>query len=196
MKEYRLYFRGYHTKDGTDKLKWSDNIDCTNDIRDIRLASSPDFKEWTVHGRIDFLEGQADVGLYTNNVTPYGRDTGVYIGFPLRYTDHTADMSSFAQMPLFDKRKKIITASGRTGTAITDTLIMTSLDGFRFNRRDECFIRPGIEHRDNWWNGSSAAAYGLIETDAEQYGAPKELSFFSSENYRIKNAVFRRYYRS
>ena len=191
--EYRLYFRAFHSPDGTDKLQWTDNIHMTDDIRDVRLATSTDFKTWTTHGRIRFAEGQTDTPLYTNQILPYGRDTGVYMGFPMRYTDHTEHQSNFVHMPLYDRRRLIIDRFGREGTAVTDTLIMTSEDGITFNRRDESFLRPGIENRYNWWYGSAAVAHGLIETEGEEYGAPNELSLFATENYRIKNACFRRY---
>ena len=35
--------------------------------------------------------------------------------------------------------------------------------------------------------------YGLLETEAEEEGAPNEISFYVGENYRIKNVNFRRY---
>ncbi len=159
----------------------------------MRLATSRDFKEWTLHGRIRFVPGQTDASLYTNQILPYGRDTGIYIGFPVRYTDRTCDARNFDHMPLSDRRRLVREKYGREATALTDTVIMTSSDGITFDRRDESFIRPGIEHRNNWWYGSFYTAYGLCETEAEEYGAPNEISFFATESYRIKNAAFRRY---
>jgi hypothetical protein len=82
---------------------------------------------------------------------------------------------------------------GREGTAVTDCVIMTSKDGFCFNRRDEAFMTPGVEARDNWWYGNCYMAYGLAETEAEEDGAPNEISFYMGENYRIKNVNFRRF---
>jgi hypothetical protein len=70
---------------------------------------------------------------------------------------------------------------------------MTSNDGFKFNRRDEAFMTPGVEARDNWWYGDCYTAYGLAETEPEENGAPNEISFYMGENYRIKNVNFRRY---
>ena len=70
---------------------------------------------------------------------------------------------------------------------------MTSTDGFTFNRRDEAFMTPGVENRNNWWYGNCYTVYGLIETEAEENGAPNEISFYMGENYRIKNVNFRRY---
>ena len=70
---------------------------------------------------------------------------------------------------------------------------MTSRDGFKFNRRDEAFLTPGVENRNNWWYGNCYTVYGLIETEAEEDGAPNEISFYVGENYRIKGVNFRRY---
>jgi len=61
------------------------------------------------------------------------------------------------------------------------------------NRCDEVFLSPGIEDQSNWWYGDCYTAYGLVETDAERPGAPREISFYSTENYRIKSVNFRRY---
>lgn len=194
LSAYRLYYRAYHSPEGVDKMSWAEGIDCAhNDIRDVRFATSKDFKVWTAHGRIRFCEGQKDTPLYTNQIVPYGRGTDFFIGFPVRYSERGEEGRNFAHMPLSDRRRAVIEHYGREGTAITDTIIMTSSDGFTFNRRDESFIRPGIEHRNNWWYGACYTAYGLYETEAEEYGAPNELSFFVSENYRIKSTNFRRY---
>lgn len=96
-------------------------------------------------------------------------------------------------MPLGDRHANITEVFGREGTAVTDCVIMTSSDGFRFNRRDEAFMTPGVEARDNWWYGNCYMAYGLAETEAEEDGAPNELSLYMGENYRIKNVNFRRW---
>jgi hypothetical protein len=96
-------------------------------------------------------------------------------------------------MPLADRHAKITEHFGREGTALTDCVIMTSQDGFTFDRRDEAFMTPGVESRNNWWYGNCYTVYGLCETEAEEEGAPKEISFYMGENYRIKNVNFRRY---
>ena len=96
-------------------------------------------------------------------------------------------------MPLGDRHTAVSEKFGREGTAITDALIMTSLDGFNFNRRDEAFLTPGVEDRNNWWYGDCYIAYGLAETESEDEGAPREISFYVGENYRIKNVNFRRF---
>jgi hypothetical protein len=96
-------------------------------------------------------------------------------------------------MPLADRHEKITEFFGREGTALTDCIIITSRDGVTFNRRDEAFMTPGVENRNNWWYGNCYTVYGLTETEAEEDGAPNEISFYMGENYRIKNVNFRRY---
>ena len=96
-------------------------------------------------------------------------------------------------MPLGDRHESITEVYGREGTAVTDCVIMTSNDGFTFDRRNEAFMTPGLENQTNWWYGNCYTVYGLVETEAEEAGAPNEISFYMGENYRIKNVNFRRY---
>lgn len=190
--QYFLFYRSFHRTDGNDfedMLK----ISVETSVRDIRVATSKDFKTWTEHGRIKYKEGQPDLGLYTNQITKYYRSPNTFIGFPVRYADRVAEKENFKFMPLGDRHAAITAKFGREGTAITDCLIMTSFDGFNFNRRDEAFLTPGVENRNNWWYGDCYIAYGLTETDAEEEGAPREISFYVGENYRIKNVNFRRF---
>ncbi|MBQ9747000.1 MAG: hypothetical protein IJW21_09305 [Clostridia bacterium] len=188
---YFLYYRAFHRTDGTDRLDWRGIR--SDDIRDIRVATSMDFVNWEAHGRISFEEGQEDYPLYTNQITKYYRAKGTFIGFPVRYCDRAKENESFSFMPLADRHAKITEHFGREGTALTDCVIMTSRDGFTFDRRDEAFMTPGAENRNNWWYGNCYTVYGLCETEADEEGAPREISFYMGENYRIKNVNFRRY---
>lgn len=189
--QYFLYYRAFHSKEGEDKLSW--RVYKNGDIRDIRVATSKDFLVWEKHGRISFDEGQEDYPLYTNQITKYRRAENTFIGFPVRYIDRAEESESFRYMPLADRHAKITEHFGREGTALTDCVIMTSGDGFTFNRRDEAFMTPGVENRNNWWYGNCYTVHGLIETEADEEGAPNEISFYMGENYRIKNVNFRRY---
>ncbi len=191
-KQYFLYYRGFHGKaDGEDHLRWG--LVKSDDIRDVRVATSPDFKTWTEHGRIAFEAGQADTPMYTNQITKYYRSTDTFIGFPVRYNDRAAQKRNFDFMPLADRHRRMTELWNREGTAVTDCTIMTSRDGFTFDRRDEAFMTPGPESPTNWWYGNCYTVYGLLETAADEAGAPNEISFYMGENYRIKNVNFRRY---
>ena len=189
--QYFLYYRAFHTPEGEDVLSWKGFR--PNYLRDIRVATSKDFKNWDIHGRISFEEGQEEYQLYTNQITKYFRTDDMFIGFPVRYHDRVEEKRNFHFMPLGDRHENITKVFGREGTAVTDCVVMTSENGFRFNRRDEAFMTPGVEARDNWWYGNCYIAYGLAETEAEEDGAPNEISFYMGENYRIKNVNFRRY---
>lgn len=189
--QYFLYYRAFHTPEGEDRLNWKGAK--PNWLRHIRVATSKDFKNWTEHGRISFEEGQEVYQLYTNQITKYYRSKDTFIGFPVRYNDRVTEQRNFHFMPLGDRHENITAVYGREGTAVTDCVIMTSKDGFKFNRRDEAFLTPGVENRNNWWYGNCYTVYGLIETEAEEDGAPNEISFYMGENYRIKGVNFRRY---
>lgn len=189
-KQYFLYYRAFHTPEGEDRLSWKGAK--PNWLRHIRVATSPDFKTWTEHGRISFADGEQKYQLYTNQITKYFR-ANTFIGFPVRYNDRDAEKQNFRFMPLGDRHAIMTEVWGREGTAVTDCIIMTSNDGFTFDRRDEAFMTPGVEARDNWWYGNCYTVYGLAETEAEEDGAPNEISFYMGENYRIKNVDFRRY---
>lgn len=191
---YFVYYRSYHRADGSEEP--DDNfmsVDVVHDVRDIRVATSPDFLHWTEHGRITFSAGEKDIGLYTNQIMKYPRASDLFIGFPVRYRDRAGEKRNFDHMPLGDLHQKMTAAFGRGGTALTDTVIMTSYDGRLFHRRDEAFLTPGPEARDNWWYGDCYTVYGMIRTPAEEEGAQDELSFYVGEGYRVKSVNFRRY---
>lgn len=189
--QYYLYFRAFHRPDGSEIADWN-TTSLVNDIRDVRVATSPDFVNWTVHGRIKFDEGQGDTALYTNQITRYYRDNDSFIGFPVRYTDRASVKQNLEHMPIADRRAYMTEKFGREGTAFTDCIIMTSTDGFKFDRRDEAFLTPGPENRYNWWYGNCYTTYGMVETKSDVAGQSNEISMYVGENYRIKSTNFRR----
>ncbi len=190
-KQYFLYFRAFHRADGSEISNWN-TTDLVNDIRDVRVATSPDFVNWTVHGRIGFDEGQSDTALYTNQISRYYRTEDCFIAFPVRYTERASVKQNLNHMPIPDRRQMMTEKYGREGTAFTDCIIMTSSDGFTFNRRDEAFLTPGPENRYNWWYGDCYTAYGIVETKSDIQGQSNEISMYVGENYRIKSTNFRR----
>ncbi len=189
--QYFLYFRAFHRPNGDEISDWN-TTSLVNDVRDVRVATSPDFVNWTVHGRIRFDEGQSDAALYTNQITRYYRAADLFIGFPVRYTDRASVKQNLDHMPIPDRRTMMTEKYGREGTAFTDCLIMTSNDGFVFNRRDEAFLTPGPENRYNWWYGNCYTTYGMVETKSDIRGQSNEISMYVGENYRLKSTHFRR----
>ena len=108
--KYFLYYRAFHGEDGTDKLSWRGIK--REDIRDVRVATSVDFLNWEIHGRISFEEGQEDYPLYTNQITKYPRAKSTFIGFPVRYFDRCEYAESFRFMPLADRHARLRKNSG------------------------------------------------------------------------------------
>lgn len=82
----------------------------------------------------------------------------------------------------------------RLGTALTDTLFMSSRDGTSFYRWDEAFLRPGLRHENNWFYGDNFFNWGIITTPGALEGAPDELSFYVTERSRSEDhKLIRRY---
>lgn len=191
-KLYRLYFRGFHHLDGS-LCNGIDDVDETNDIRDIRLAVSRDFRKWDF---IDFLNIDGvpkNTQLYTNQVVNYYRKHGIYIGFPMRYCDRVKEKKSFEKMAFGEERKPLIEKYGRGGTTVTDGGIMVSRDGINFNLSKTAFITPEYDSGIDWWYGGNMTAYGLVETSADEPYSPNEISCYVAKGYRVKKVDFWRY---
>lgn len=188
--KYRLYYRGEHSI-----AKGDENFDVVNKsrfiVREIRTATTTDFETFDIHGEIDYDEGKEVMQLYTNNVVKYPRAKNMFISLPGRYVERWDSNDNLKTMPLSEMRTKFLDRSDRTATGITDTLLMTSRDGVKFNRWDESFLKPYSEYR--WWYGDGWVARGIYETESSVENAPNELSFLCVENYRTNNVNWRRY---
>lgn len=161
--------------------------------REIRVCTSKDLVNFEFLGAIDFGDADDSIQLYTSQVVRYKRAKDMFIGFPMRYIQREEEAFNFEQFPRADKKKLAIEKVGRMGHAVTDCAIMISRDGKHFNRRDEAYIRPGIESETNWWYGDCAMAYGIVETESDTPGNPNELSIYVTENYRMRDVNWARY---
>lgn len=122
---------------------------------------------------------------YTNGIGAYYRAPHLLMGFPMRYIDRGWTAST-DQLPAHRDRKRASKQLRRLGTALTDTLFIVSRDGVRFHVWPEAFVRPGIQHRGNWFYGDAGIALGFAETKSSFHeSAPNELSFYVKENGRI-----------
>ncbi|MFH1006840.1 MAG: hypothetical protein V1800_04965 [Candidatus Latescibacterota bacterium] len=174
--EYRAYIRDF--RDGR--------------CRDIRTATSDDFLNWTDPVWLEY-PGALEEQLYTNQIIPYHRAPHLFVGFPTRYTEREWSESTNA-MPELSHRRLRSSVSPRYGTALTDGLFMSSRDGKTFNRWGEVFIRPGLRPQDNWTYGDNYQNWGVVETESDLPGAPRELSFYVTEGYwRGESTTFRRH---
>lgn len=170
---------------------WAYIRDFHDGIRDIRVATSPDFLTWSQPEMLTY-EDSPDEQLYTNQVVPYFRAPHIFVGFPTRYTERGWE-PSFEYLPDPAHRRARMTFSPRYGTAVTDGLFMSSRDGRRFRRWGEAIIRPGIERVNNWVYGDGYQSYGLLQTPAQDPLAPPELSAYAPENYWKESVRLRRY---
>ena len=187
---YRLYYRSERRQEPEqfDVVTKSRKL-----FREVHMATSKDLEHFEVYGELDYGPEAEAIQLYTSQITKYERADHMYIGFPARYIDRWEETESFADMPLAERREYITRLYGREGTVVTDCGIMTSRDGYHFNRREEAYLTPGTERYANWWYGDCFTVYGLMQTPSEEEGAPDEISFFMGENYRIRDVELWRY---
>ncbi len=188
-RQYWCYIRGFHGPDGRDV---EPTHHATTGIRDIRVATSSDFRTWTEPQRLKF-PGSPDEALYTNQVEPYYRAPDLFVGFPTRYVDREFSAAALDALPSPAHRRNRMKFVPRYGTVITDGQFMTSHDGTSFHRWDESFIPPGPERSNNWLYGDGYQSLGLIETPAADPTAEPELSFYADEGHWMDGQTVRRY---
>lgn len=194
-KQYFLFYRGLHGASAPDG-KWNgteERLMHTTVIRDVRVRTSPDFVNWSEPQMIQFDPAREDTELYTNQVQKYYRAKHMFIGFPTRYVDRYEDAQNFPHLPDWKHRQQLIRNWGRSGTAMTDAMIMTSRDGLTFRRTDEAFLTPGIERDCNWYYGDGYFCYGMAETESDLPGAPNEISMYVGFDYRVNPVKLFRY---
>lgn len=168
----------------------------TSGTRLVNRAVSDDFIHWTDEGTITFPEGEGPKPLaqyYVNQIKPYERAPQLYIGFPARYVDHGLTAST-PLLPEWDLRQKRMTVAPRYGTAVTDSVYITSRDGKSFRQSNDVFLRPGLRNRHNWSYGDNYIAWHVGETQSTQDDSPAELSLYATESYFTgRNSRLRRY---
>jgi hypothetical protein len=112
---------------------------------------------------------------------------------PLHYDDR-GWTATLEQLPDVERRRLESSAALRAGTALTDSLLMTSRDGVTFNFTPETFLTPGPERSGSWMYGDSGIGWHLVETTSAFDRGEPELSLYSTECYRLGPAVkLRRY---
>lgn len=165
-------------------------------VRAISRAVSDDFIHWTNEGPLQFPEGEGPVELvqyYVNQVQPYYRAPHLYIGFPVRYVDHGMTPSN-KLLPEWEEREMRFKEDPRLGTALTDSIYMTSRDGMHFRISNDVFLQPGLRTRHNWSYGDNYLAYRVLETDSVRDDMPRELSLYATESHSTgKSSRLRRY---
>lgn len=160
--EYRAFFR--------DKRRA---------YRTIRTATSKDFFHWSEAEWLEYPDAPR-AHLYINQIKPYYRAPHLFIGLPARYAEYRS-LELLKDLPDAQARQQRAADRKRYGTAITDTLLMSSRDGQTFHRWNEAFIRPGPERPGTWNYGQLFTAWGLLETPPPIEGMPNELSIYAKE---------------
>jgi len=162
------------------------------DGRDIRTCTSKDFFHWSEPEFLSYTPGRVSE-LYTNQILPYHRAPDLFLGFPTRYVDRGWTKAAEA-LPRPEYRHLRGSKSPREGTAVTDTMFMTSRDGHRFEVWPESFLRPGLRTTDSWFYGDIYQNWGLVETRSAIADAPRELSVYVTEStMQERPAYLRRY---
>ncbi len=136
-------------------------------VRHIRMATSPDFVNWSPSRPVDF--GKAPVEhLYTNAITPYFRAAHLYVGFPMRFVPNRH----------LDPKHPY--------PGVSDGVLITSRDGIHFDRRFlEAFIKPDLGIR-NWTDRTNLPTWGVVQT------GPEEMSVYWVEHFRHPDIRLRR----
>jgi len=190
--QYFLYTRDYHKPDGRTTPRRE--VDVVHDIRDIRVSTSKDFKNWEQHGKIDFGKEAEDISLYTNGIAKYFRSDNMFWGLPVRYHDRVRDKHNFKDLTLPGfNRYESLEKLGREASVVNDAVLITSRDGFCFDRTDEAFVTSGPEDGYNWIYGDCYHAYGIFETEADFPGEANEMSLYSGRGYRTRPLDIVRY---
>ena len=150
-------------------------------IRSIRTARSKDFVTWTDQQDLKYGDSP-EKQLYTNVIKTYYRAPHIMIGFPVRYVSRKWS-SSHDLLPDLENRKLRATGEERFGTAITESLVMSSRDRVNFKRWEEAFMRPGIERTGTWQYGQQYIAWSMVETASDLQGAPNDISLYAVEGF-------------
>jgi len=164
-------------------------------VRGIRTSTSEDARVWEGFQPLEYSDPAfvATTHLYTNGVKPYSRAPHLLIGLPVRYVERGWD-ASLAALPQPVERRRRSDIGDRYGTAITETLVMSSRDGVQFTMHDEAFLRPGIEREGTWLYGQQYPAYQLVETQSPLSPDVMELSLYATERYwHGRGTVLRRH---
>lgn len=164
--------------------------------RMVKRATSSDFIHWKDEGAIAFAEadgGGSQPQFYVSQIKPYFRAPHLLIGFPARYVDHGLT-PAIRRLPEWESREQRMASEPRYGTAITDSVFITSRDGRTFRQSNDVFLAPGLRTRHNWSYGDNYVAWHVVETASPRDDSPRELSLFATESYFTgRNSRLRRY---
>jgi len=194
-KEYKMYMRDFHNADGSTS-RYEPTAAMEVAYRDFRLTTSKDFVHWSEPKMVEFSDGRIDIQHYTNQIYKYPRAEHMFVGVPVRYIKNDFDDKNFKYLPKWNgRRAKLIDAQNRVGTVATDCTVITSRDGFRFERSNEPFLAPELEKEYNWKYGEGYTSHRTVETASDENPEVSELSFYMHEENRHGEGGYTVFYR-
>ena len=159
-REYVGYFRGVAGQGTSDFF---------TGVRWIRRSTSTDFLNWTPLENIDCGDTPWE-HFYTNSCIQYHRAPGTYLMFPSRFVHDRSPDPDWT----YD-------------TGVSDIVLMSSRDGFTFDRSFlEAFIRPGLDF-NNWHDRGIYFEVGILHT------SDTEMTMYGMENAHLPTQRIRRY---
>ena len=180
----------------TEMMK-GEGIEGARDVRWVLTSTSKDLFSFSKSPDEIEISGAPFDGLYMSNIQPYYRAPHILMGFPARYANRGWSEPMYDLPGLDDRLARAAHSTpgehGRNGSAITDSMFMTSRDGRTFKRWPEAFLRPGPREIDSWVYGDNYLHWGMVETKSTLQDAPNEISMYASEGYwQGKSTSFRR----
>lgn len=179
---YVLYFRVFTGwTDYTQKFR-------VDGYRSIARTTSKDLINWTPGQRMTFGNTPLEQ-LYTNHTRPYFRAPHLYLAMPMRLVPGRRFLTDaeLDEQKLGAGFRAISGHNHNIPNEVSDTVLMTSRGGTRYDRTFmEAFVRPGLD-KGNWVSRNGVPVTGLIQT------GPNEMSLYVGQNYVQPTAHLGRY---
>lgn len=137
-------------------------------FRIILRATSADFLTWSEPVTMTYGDTPKE-HLYTNQTRPYFRAPHIYVATAARFMQ--------GRRVLSDEQAQALGAAARSAQDCSDTVLMTTRGGDRYDRTFmEGFVRPGVG-AGNWTTRTNYCTYGIVPT------GEAEMSMYVQRNY-------------
>ena len=180
---YVLYFRVF-----TGWTDYSVKSFGLSGYRSISRTTSKDLINWSEPERMSFGNTPLE-HLYTNHTRPYFRAPQLYVSTPVRFVPGRRFLTDeqLAEQKVGPGFLAIKGHNHDIPNEVSDTILMTSRGGARYDRTFmESFIRPGLD-KGNWVSRNGFPATGFVQT------GPSEMSLYVGQNYVQPTAHLARY---
>ena len=180
---YVLYFRVFSADDYSKMTKWEGN-----GYRTIAKTTSPDLVAWSEPQRMSFGATPLEQ-LYENRTHAYPRAPHIYVAYPMRFVPGRRFLSDekLAALKVLPSYLGIKGHTHNIPNEVSDTVLMTSRGGYRYDRTFmEAFVRPGPDEA-NWVSRNGIPAKGTVTT------GPAEMSVYVGQHYAQPTAYLGRF---